>query len=73
MAILGLDAINRFFDSLYAYWVGYWNVFGVLGMALFFVFAQFLTVWFYIKIMNALINFEPKVRLFINRVMLFFD
>jgi len=73
MAIFGLDAINRFFDSLYAYWMAYWNFFGVLGMALFFVVAQISAIWFYMKIIKALLNFKPKLELFINRVMLFFD
>jgi len=73
MAILGLDAINRFFDKLSLGWTGFWNLWGVLGLALIFVAIQFFGIWGYVKVMGALVKLKPKVEQFIRNVMLFFD
>jgi hypothetical protein len=73
MAILGLDAINRFFDILSVSWKSMMNFWAVIGLVIVFVVAQGLTIWMYTKILKSLMNLKPKVELFIRRVMLFFD
>jgi hypothetical protein len=73
MSILGLDAVNRFFDNLSLGWTSFWNLWGVLGLALIFVVIQLSSIWAYTKLIGALIRFKPKVEQFVRNVMLFFD
>jgi hypothetical protein len=73
MAILGLDAINRFFEALNVGLKAWGNIFAVLGLTVVYVAVQLIFIAFYIRIIRALMGFKPKVDMFINRLSLWFE